>query len=91
MGGEPWKRWNAVMRQVMPAQQIPRGKEGGSWNPRGSGNEEDDQFAGSGGRLYVTCLSIYMLEVYYRHMPLYSGVYSHEPPLAKPADAKVTK
>ena len=28
MGGEPWKRWNAVMRKVMPEQQIPRGKEG---------------------------------------------------------------
>ena len=66
------------MRKVMPEQQVPRGKEGGSWDPRGTGNQEDDQFAGSGGRLYVTCLSIYMLEVYYRHMPLYSGVYSHD-------------
>jgi hypothetical protein len=91
MGGAPWKRWNAVMRKVMPAQQIPRGREGGSWNPRGSGDEEDDQFAGSGGRLYVTCLSIYMLEVYYRHMPLYSGVYSHALPPPKPADAKEKK
>ena len=78
MGGEPWKRWNSVMRKVVPEQQIPRGKEGGSWNPRGSGDQEDDQFAGSGGRLYVTCLSIYMLEVYYRHMPLYKGVYSSD-------------
>ena len=25
------------------------------------------------GRLFVTCLSIYMLEVYYRHLPIYSG------------------
>jgi len=75
--GAPWKRWNDVMKKVMPEQQIPRGKEGGSWNPRGTAGQEDDQFAGSGGRLYVTCLSIYMLEVYYRHMPLYSGVYSH--------------
>jgi hypothetical protein len=85
MGGAPWDRWNAVMRKVMPAQQIPHGKEGGSWNPRGTGDEEDDQFAGSGGRLYVTCLSIYMLEVYYRHMPLYSGVYSHAGVVPKPA------
>jgi hypothetical protein len=79
VGGAPWKRWNDVMCKVMPMQQIPRGKEGGSWNPRGAGNEEDDQFAGSGGRLYVTCLSIYMLEVYYRHMPLYKHVYSDAP------------
>jgi hypothetical protein len=25
--------------------------------------------------LYVTCLHTYMLEVYYRHLPLYSNVY----------------
>ena len=70
--GEPWKRWNAVMRKVMPEQQVQLGKEAGSWNPRGTAGQQDDQFAGSGGRLYVTCLSIYMLEVYYRYMPLYS-------------------
>jgi len=86
IGGEPWKRWNDVMRKVLPEQQIPRGTEGGSWNPRGTGGQEDDQFAGSGGRLYVTCLSIYMLEVYYRHMPLYSGVYSHAAAPLKPAE-----
>jgi hypothetical protein len=79
-GGAPWDRWNSVMRKVMPAQQIPHGHEGGSWNPRGTGDAEDDQFAGSGGRLYVTCLSIYMLEVYYRHMPLYQHVYSDAAP-----------
>jgi len=28
------------------------------------------------GRLYVTVLSIYMLEVYYRHLPIYANVYS---------------
>lgn len=85
MQGEPWKRWNAVMRDVMPKRQVAHGPEKGSWNPRGGGEEEDDQFAGSGGRLYVTCLSIYMLEVYYRHMPLYSHVYSNA--LPKPADS----
>lgn len=84
--GEPWKRWNAVMRKVMPERQISRGPEKGSWNPRGSGDEEDDQFAGAGGRLYVTCLSIYMLEVYYRHMPLYSHDVLSDAP-QKPADA----
>ncbi len=87
-GGDPWDRWNSVMRKVMPAQQIPHGKEGGSWNPRGTGDAEDDQFAGSGGRLYVTCLSIYMLEVYYRHMPLYQHVYSDATMIPKPVNRK---
>ena len=31
-----------------------------------------DQWGGQAGRLYVTCLSTYMLEVYYRHLPLYA-------------------
>jgi hypothetical protein len=26
---------------------------------------------GQGMRLYTTCLSLYMLEVYYRHLPIY--------------------
>ena len=24
-----------------------------------------------GGRLYTTCLCLYMLEIYYRHLPIY--------------------
>ena len=31
-----------------------------------------DQWGQHGGRLYTTCLSIYMLEVYYRHLPIYN-------------------
>jgi len=72
MEGEHWKRWNGVMRQAVPEQQVPKGrKEAGSWEPSNM-----DRFDASGGRLYVTCLSIYMLEVYYRHLPLYSKLYS---------------
>ncbi|MCX7424484.1 MAG: terpene cyclase/mutase family protein [Planctomycetia bacterium] len=70
MEGEYWKRWNAVMRQAVPERQSKRGREAGSWPPA-----KDDLFDVSGGRLYVTCLSIYMLEVYYRHLPIYTGVY----------------
>jgi hypothetical protein len=67
MEGEIWDKWNAVMRKEVPAQQIDRGPESGSWDPA------DDKWGAYGGRLYVTCLSIYMLEVYYRHLPIYSG------------------
>ncbi|NUQ64924.1 MAG: squalene--hopene cyclase [Pirellulales bacterium] len=73
MEGEYWKRWNEVMRQVLPEQQIKKGKEGGSWDPL---KPTRDQWEAHGGRLYVTCLHIYMLEVYYRHLPLYSKVQS---------------
>jgi hypothetical protein len=66
MGGEHWIEWNKVMRQVVPENQVRRGRERGSWDPEG------DQWASSAGRLYMTCLSTFMLEVYYRHLPLYS-------------------
>jgi len=65
MGGDYWKRWNKVMRQLLPEKQVKKGAQSGSWDP-GS-----DQWGPHGGRLMVTCLHIYMLEVYYRHLPIY--------------------
>jgi hypothetical protein len=65
MEGKPWQAWNEQMRKILPEHQITRGRERGSWDPRG------DRWGDAGGRLYVTCLSIYTLEVYYRHLPLY--------------------
>ena len=74
MEGEYWKRWNGVMRQVIPEQQVKSGREKGSWDPL---KPRRDRYDEDGGRLYVTCLSIYMLEVYYRHLPIYSSVYRY--------------
>jgi len=65
MEGHHWRTWNNVMREVLPENQVQGGKERGSWDPQG------DRWGNAGGRLYVTCLSIYMLEVYYRHLPIY--------------------
>jgi len=65
MEGDAWLRWNEVMRQVLPENQVKRGRERGSWHPAG------DRYGTDAGRLYVTCLSIYTLEVYYRHLPIY--------------------
>lgn len=70
MEGKIWDEWNNVMRKEVPAHQVKGGAEAGSWSPLG------DKWGAvnyGGGRLYVTCLSIYMLEVYYRHLPIYSG------------------
>ncbi len=50
------------------------GREAGSWDPM---KPSEDEWARYGGRLYVTCLSLYMLEVYYRHLPLYTNVYMY--------------
>ncbi len=64
-GGSPWRLWNEKMREQLPAAQVKSGKEAGSWAP------QRDTWGRNYGRLYTTCLSLYCLEVYYRHMPLY--------------------
>ncbi|TWT96937.1 Prenyltransferase and squalene oxidase repeat protein [Botrimarina colliarenosi] len=64
-GGPRWTEWNKVMRELLPAQQSKDGRDRGSWDPR------EDAWGASGGRLYMTCMAIYTLEVYYRHLPLY--------------------
>jgi Squalene-hopene cyclase C-terminal domain len=68
MEGDYWDRWNTVMRQAVPTQQIKTGTEKGSWAPG------EDRWGSTAGRLYTTCLSIYMLEVYYRHLPIYANL-----------------
>jgi len=67
-GGKPWQQWNEVMRIQLPDAQVTSGREEGSWPPQA------DEYGSFYGRLYTTCLSIYCLEVYYRHMPLYKSV-----------------
>lgn len=66
MEGNAWDRWNDTMRTVLPTLQVTKGKERGSWEPK------PDRWSHLGGRLYVTCFSIYSLEVYYRHLPIYT-------------------
>jgi hypothetical protein len=65
LGGNAWWDWNQEMRVELPRHQETTGRERGSWHPRG------DPYGASAGRLYVTCLCLYSLEVYYRHLPLY--------------------
>ncbi len=67
MEGKDWRKWNEVMRQLLPEHQEKQGPERGSWDPNG------DRWGDAGGRLYVTCLSLYTLEVYYRHLPIYQS------------------
>lgn len=64
-GGPKWEAWNKEMKDYLVKTQSRRGYTNGSWY-------FDDKHAKVGGRLYVTCLSAMILEVYYRHMPLYS-------------------
>lgn len=66
-GGQPWEQCNGAMREQLPALQVDFGPDTGSWLPGGR------MFDQTGGRLYATCMAIYCLEVYYRHLPLYES------------------
>jgi hypothetical protein len=62
---EFWKPWNGVMRDQLVNSQSKTGDEKGSWfNP-------SDVRAAEGGRLMQTALNAMIMEVYYRHMPIY--------------------
>ena len=63
-GGEEWQKWNEVMRERLVGSQCKTGHATGSWDVA-------DAHGGTGGRLYMTCLCVMTLEVYYRHLPLY--------------------
>ncbi|MEO8493766.1 MAG: prenyltransferase/squalene oxidase repeat-containing protein, partial [Planctomycetota bacterium] len=63
-GGSDWERWNIRMRDFLIARQAPSGHEQGSWY-------FVDSHGTAGGRLYTTAVCTMILEVYYRHMPLY--------------------
>jgi len=63
--GERWKKWNSVMRDQLVKSQTQKGHETGSWY-MGSGHVTD-----RGGRLYCTSMGTMILEVYYRHLPIY--------------------
>lgn len=64
MQGEYWRAWNGRLRDMLIATQVKEGPNAGTWDPR-------DPREVQGGRLYTTTLKLLMLEIYYRHLPLY--------------------
>jgi len=63
--GDRWKKWNSAMRDELVKSQARKGHETGSWY-MGAGHVTD-----RGGRLYATSMATMILEVYYRHLPIY--------------------
>jgi Prenyltransferase and squalene oxidase repeat len=63
-GGSEWERWNVRMRDFLIERQATNGHLNGSWFFA-------DRHGSAGGRLYTTAICTMILEVYYRHMPLY--------------------
>ena len=67
--GDMWKKWNSVMRDQLVNSQSKNGHETGSWF---MGNPQKPALCEKhGGRLYCTSMATMVLEVYYRHMPIY--------------------
>ena len=67
VGDDAWAQWNPQMKEALLSQQRQGGCADGSWDV------PNNQWARTGGRVYVTALNILCLEVYYRYLPLYDG------------------
>ena len=64
MQGDYWQEWNTALRDMVVETQIKDGHMAGTWNPA-------DNWEQRGGRLYATSMKLLLLEIYYRHLPLY--------------------
>ncbi|REJ75825.1 MAG: hypothetical protein DWQ29_16465 [Planctomycetota bacterium] len=66
MGGDDWTAWYLSVQSEIVSQQA----SDGSWHPtRPAGVPLE--YASSAGRLYITVLSVLILETPYRHAPIY--------------------
>ena len=65
-GGAKWDKFNVELRDWLVAEQDQTPGAKGSWYIKGAGH------TGGAGRLCLTSFATMILEVYYRHMPLYA-------------------
>jgi hypothetical protein len=68
MQGEYWRRWRERLFPLLEQSQVREGPLAGSWDPQ---RPVPDRWADAAGRHYVTTMSLLMLEVTYRHLPLF--------------------
>ncbi len=68
MQDDYWTAWNDRLRPLAASSQVTSGELAGSWHPL---RPVEDRWGRAAGRHYVTALHILMLEVYYRHLPLF--------------------
>jgi hypothetical protein len=63
---DEWKNWNVEIRDYLIETQSKAGAEAGSWFFKG-----EDHGAARGGRVYCTAMATLILEVHYRHLPIF--------------------
>ena len=80
MEGDVWQAWNEQMKKMLLATQATKGHEAGSWFTGVDGCDPNLNIRPPvvGGRLYCTSLATMMLEVYYRHLPIYRNQVTDE-------------
>ncbi|MFP6613665.1 MAG: hypothetical protein VB835_15240 [Pirellulales bacterium] len=64
MQGDYWKQWDNAFSPMLLKTQHKEGHLAGTWDLK-------DNWERSGGRIFSTSLRVLMLEVYWRHLPLY--------------------
>jgi len=67
MEGDVWVSWNERMKEMLLTTQSKANHEAGSWHE----GFDTGHAAEAAGRLYSTSLATMILEVYYRHLPIY--------------------
>ncbi|MEX0718726.1 MAG: hypothetical protein WD066_19180 [Planctomycetaceae bacterium] len=67
MSGDYWETWNPRMKELLKETQTRDGRMKGTWTPI-------DQWEKRGGRIFSTAMKLLILQVYYRHQPLYGHV-----------------
>ncbi|MFM7207127.1 MAG: prenyltransferase/squalene oxidase repeat-containing protein [Planctomycetaceae bacterium] len=65
--GDAWVSWNKRMKELLLKAQATKDHEAGSWHT----GFDRGHAAEAAGRLYCTSLATMILEVYYRHLPIY--------------------
>jgi hypothetical protein len=68
LGGEHWKTWQREVAEAIVSAQD----SNGSFPPRKTEGHPEERTR-EGGRLYLTCLSVLILETPYRHRSLYES------------------
>lgn len=74
-GGAEWDKFNVELRDWLVATQSKKSGEKGSWHFPNSASHRGPK---EGGRLASTAFATMILEVYYRHMPLYADAAAEE-------------
>jgi hypothetical protein len=67
MQDDYWKQWDNAFAPMLLKTQHKEGHMAGTWDPK-------DNWENAGGRIFSTSLRILMLEVYWRHLPLYKVI-----------------